>query len=79
MRMKCIERVDNLVLIPGLKNQNALRWAIVFESVWPWIEEALRLAGAARDPMNWLIRVDPRPGQEMRKPAISTIQSRPRL
>jgi integrase len=76
MRMKCIERVNNLVLIPGMKNQNALRWAIVFDSVWPWIEEAQRLAGSAQDPMNWLIRVDPRPGQEMRKPAISTIQSR---
>jgi integrase len=76
MRMKCIEQADNLMLIPGTKNQNALRWAVVFDSVWPWVEEAMRMAGSARGPMNWLIRVDPRAGGEMRQPAITTIQSR---
>lgn len=76
MRWRCIEESAGLVLVPGSKNRNALRWMIVFDTVWPWIEEARRLAGGATGEMDWLLRVDPRAGGEKRRPAVSTLQNR---
>jgi integrase len=76
LRWKCLDRHERLILIPGPKNPNALRWTVVFDSVWPWIEEAERLACHATGEMDWLIRVDPRPGHEARQLACTTLQSR---
>jgi integrase len=76
LRWNCLDRTDRLMLIPGPKNANALRWTVVFDSVWPWIEEAERLAGKATGELDWLIRVDPRPGCEARQLSKTTLQSR---
>jgi integrase len=74
MRWRCLTD-DGLILIPGTKNANALRYMLVFDSVRPWIEEARKLAGDMVGPMDWLLRVDPRLGVH-RQPAASTLQSR---
>lgn len=76
LRWGCLDRDERLILIPGPKNANALRWMVVFDSVWPWIEEAARIADEATGELDWLIRVDPRPGREARQLAHTTLQSR---
>jgi integrase len=76
LRWKCLDRHERLLLIPGAKNENAFRWMLLFESVWPWIVEAERMAGAATGDMDWLIRVDPRADHESRQLATTTVQNR---
>ena len=75
LRWRQVLENPGIARIPGTKNDNAWRWVPIQDCVRPWLTRLRSHAGEPA-PNDYVVRTDPRPRGQGRKPSKKTYQSR---